>query len=149
MTTTTAHIPADPNVVFATITDIARLPDWNDAIVRVVDSPTNLADGAQWVVELHALGQHWNSRSTVAHLDPEARRFGHRSQTDDGNPSWVDWHWSIDDGPDGGAEVTVAWELHPVTFWRRVLFSHIRRRQLARTEVPASLAALAAHVVTP
>jgi hypothetical protein len=34
--------------------------------------------------------------------------------------------------------------LRPVTFWRRVLLGRIRARQLARTEVPTSLAALAA-----
>ena len=112
----------------------------------VVDAPGELVDDAEWVVELHALGRTWHSRSTVGQHDPAARRFAYRSCTDDGNPSWVDWQWSVDTDP-AGAEVTVRWELHPVTFWRRMLFSHIRRRQLARTEVPASLAALSTHVL--
>src|SRR5439155_17081342 len=42
-----------------------------------------------------------------------------------------------------GCRVSVGWDLHPQTFWRRVLFGRVRARQLARTELPASLAALA------
>jgi len=45
--------------------------------------------------------------------------------------------------PDG-ALVTVANELHPRTFWRRVLLVRIRSRQLAHTELAQSLAALEA-----
>lgn len=136
-----ATIPAGPDAVFRTITAITGLPTWNDAIHEVVDVPEALVVGAEWVVEMHALGQSWRSRSTLTDLDPRTRHFCYRSRTDDGNPSWAEWQWSVIDHP-AGAEVTVTWALHPVTFWRRVLFSHIRGRQLARTEVPASLAAL-------
>lgn len=138
-------IPADPDVIFEAITDIDGLPAWNDAITTVVEAPTELVVGSEWVVELHALGQSWLSRSSLGNLDREARRFGYRSCTDDGNPSWVDWQWSVDAHPEG-ARVTVQWDLHPATFWRKVLFVHIRRRQLARTEIPASLASLGRHV---
>ncbi len=110
----------------------------------MVDAPEALVEGAEWVVEFRALGQSWHSRSKLVDLDPEARRFAHRSRTDDGNPSWVDWEWRVEGHPTG-AEVTVTWDLHPVTFWRRLLFSHLRNRQLARTEVPRSLAALGQH----
>ena len=37
-------------------------------------------------------------------------------------------------------EVTVSWELYPKSFWRRVLFSKIRHRQL-KEEVRDSLRA--------
>lgn len=142
MTSThTDTIPADPDVVFAAITDIDRLPDWNGAISRVVHRPEALVEGAEWVIELHALGQRWRSRSTLTNIDSRTRRFGYRSRTDDDNPSWTQWEWSVDEHP-AGAEVTVSCDLHPITFWRRVLFSHIRSRQLARREIPASLAAL-------
>lgn len=140
-----ATISADPDSVFGVITAIAELPAWNDAMTAVVDSPEVLEVGAEWVVEMHALGRTWHSRSTLTVLERGTRRFGYRSCTDDGNPSWVDWYWSVDEHPDG-AEVAVTWDLHPATFWRKVLFSHIRRRQISRTEVPASLAALARHV---
>jgi len=141
-------IPADPDVVFEAITAIEGLPVWNDAITSVVDAPEELMEGAEWVVQLHALGQSWHSRSTLTNLEPETRRFGYRSRTDDGNPSWADWRWSVVAHP-AGAAVTVAWDLHPATFWRRLFFVHIRRRQLARTEVPASLTALRQHVAGP
>ena len=139
----TAVVAAAPDAVFDTLTDIAGLPDWNEAMTSVVEVPDRLREGSEWVVELHALGQTWRSRSTVEVLDPGGRRFGYRSRTDDDNPSWARWTWEVAEDP-AGSRVTVRWELHPVTFWRRVLLARIRARQLAATEVPASLAALAA-----
>jgi uncharacterized protein YndB with AHSA1/START domain len=141
-----AVIPAAPDAVFAALTDIAALPSWNAVMVAVVDQPAKLDVGSEWVVEFHALGQTWRSRSTLEELDRTARRFVHQSATDDGNPSFARWTWEVTDDP-AGSRVTVAWELHPVTFWRRVLLARIRARQLARTEIPTSLAALAATVV--
>lgn len=138
-----AIVRASPDAVFRTLTDIAGLPAWNTRMTSVVDQPSSLEVGAEWVVEFHALGQTWRSRSTVEELDVTKRRFAYRSRTDDGNPSHVTWTWEVADDP-GGSRVAVTWDLHPVTFWRRVLLSRIRSRQLARTEVPASIAALAA-----
>jgi len=132
--------PADD--VFALITTPERLPEWNGAIVRVVDAPATLSPGAEWVVQLSALGQSWPSRSTVVTIDRRARHFAYRSQSDDGNPSYADWSWSIADAP-GGCEVTVSCALYPATFWRRVLLSRIRSWQLRRRELPSSLHALA------
>ena len=136
-------VPAAPDAVFATLTDLAGLPAWNAAMTSVVDQPTKLEVGAEWVVEFHVLGRSWRSRSRVEELDVARRRFAYRSATDDGNASWADWVWEVTDDP-GGSRVTVAWELHPLTFWRRVLLARVRARQLARTEVPASITALAA-----
>ena len=68
--------------------------------------------------------------------------FAHRSCTDDGNPSYVIWRGQIAPDGDGASRVTVGWDLHPETFWRRMLLSRIRGRQLRR-EVPTSVGALA------
>jgi uncharacterized protein YndB with AHSA1/START domain len=138
----TGVVSASPDVVFDLITTPARMSEWNRAIVRTVEAPAQLEPGAQWVVELHALGQSWPSRSTVNVLDRATRRFCYRSQTDDGNPSHADWTWDVTDAP-GGSQVTVTVELRPLTFWRRVLLAHIRARQL-RSEMRDSLAQLAA-----
>lgn len=127
---------------FGTLTDIARLPEWNDAITAVLHRPDHLDVGAEWVVEMHALGQSWHSRSRVDVLDAAARCFSHRSVTDDGNPSYALWSWDVSEHP-RGARVAVSAELHPRTFWRRVLLVHIRSRQLAH-ELDRSLAALEA-----
>lgn len=135
-------VPASADAVFATLTDIARLPEWNAAMTSVVERPGPLDVGAEWVVEFHALGQTWRSRSIVEELDAAGRRFAYRSGTDDGNPSFARWTWTVTDDGDG-SRVTVTWELRPATFWRRVLLARIRARQLARSEIPASLAALA------
>jgi uncharacterized protein YndB with AHSA1/START domain len=137
-----AVVSADPDTVFRTLTDIDRLPSWNPVMTSVVERPEVLDAGAEWVVEFRALGQTWHSRSTVEELDIASRRFAYRSRTDDGNPSEARWTWEVTDDP-GGSCVTVTWKLQPATFWRRVLLVRIRARQLTRTEVPASLDALA------
>lgn len=142
-TSATAVVSASPEAVFRTLTDISRLPTWNAAMTRVIDQPEALSVGAEWVVEFRALGQTWKSRSTVEELDIAARRFAYRSRTDDGNPSYARWAWAVVEDP-AGSRVTVSLDLHPTTFWRRVLLSRIRLRQLTRTELPSSLAALAA-----
>lgn len=140
--TVTAHVEAAPDDVFESIVDPYRLPDWNRAIARVLDAPQVLTVGDEWVVEMRALGQRWPSRSRAQVIDPAARRFSYRSNTDDGNPSYAEWSWEVREAR-GGSVVTVSWQLNPQTFWRRVLLARIRARQLSRTELPTSLAALA------
>jgi uncharacterized protein YndB with AHSA1/START domain len=136
-------VDASADDVFRAITDLSRLPEWNPAITALVEQPEHLDVGAQWVVEMHALGRTWHSRSAAETIDPVGRVFAYRSVTDDGNPSHALWTWVVTDHEDG-ALVTVASELHPLTFWRRVLLLRIRCRQLAHTELPHSLAALEA-----
>lgn len=134
------HVDASPTAVFARVTDIARLPQWNRAIPAVLEQPQQLIPGSVWKVRLHALGQSWVSTSTLVEFDETDRRFRHRSQTDDGNPSYADWEWHVT--PDGtGAMVSVAVDLHPLTFWRKYVFVHMRRPALRR-EMKASLIAL-------
>jgi uncharacterized protein YndB with AHSA1/START domain len=53
-TTVTVNEPAE--AVFATITDVDRLPAWNAAITKVIEQPPRLEQGGEWVVEVHALG---------------------------------------------------------------------------------------------
>jgi uncharacterized protein YndB with AHSA1/START domain len=139
--TTSAKVDAPADAVFAKITDVAELPSWNAAMTRVCERPEKLGPGAHWVVEFHVLGRTWRSRSLCESLDATERRFTYRSGTDDGNPSYARWQWAV--RPSGDAsEVEVSWELHPVTFWRRVLLARVRARQLAKQEVNASLVEL-------
>jgi hypothetical protein len=140
-------LPGEASAAFRAITDLARLPEWNAKMTRVVALPEQLGVGAEWVVEFGVFGRRWKSRSRVESINASAMRFAHRTHTDDGNPSFSDWRWDVEPVQEG-CRVTVSWDLHPATFWRRVLLSHIRNRQLARTEVPASLAALADLVRT-
>jgi uncharacterized protein YndB with AHSA1/START domain len=135
-------LPADPDQVFALLTDIDRLPSWNTELTAVLEKPSKLVPGAEWVVEMHAAGMTWPSRTRVIALDPQARRFVYRSVSDDGNPSFTIWTWTVDEVP-GGARVSVTWDPNPLTFWRRAVVVHWRRRCLAR-QVPRSLRALAA-----
>lgn len=143
MSALTRRIEADPDAVFRTVTDLSGLPEWNHAIARVLEMPGELTTGSEWVVEVRALGRRWPSRSRLEELDPQTRRFAYRSGTDDGNPSFATWTWTVTEAP-GGCEVEVTWRVHPRTFWRRVLFARVREAQLRRHEVPASLVALGA-----
>ena len=144
----TAIMSAPPAVVFDAITDIDGLPVWNAVMSSVVDQPEELVAGSEWVVEFRALGQTWHSRAVLEDIDRAAFRFTYRSGTDDGNPSWARWRWAVDDDP-AGSRVTVTWELHPATFWRRMLLVRVRSFQLTRREVPESLRTLAAEVSAP
>ena len=133
-----------PAEVFRTVTDLNRLPEWNDGIVEVVELPDQLEEGSLWKVRVHAMGQSWVSKSTVTELDPQSNRFAYRSQSDDGNPSFADWAWHIE--PDGaGSRVTVTVDLNPLTFWRKNLLIKIRRHGL-RKEMHESLDALQSAV---
>ena len=144
--TATAFVDATPESVFDFITDISRLPQWNRTIERVVEAPASLAYGAEWVVVMHPPGlPRWNSRSRLDASDRASLRFAYRSQSDDGNPSYVQWTWQIV-AVDGGAQVTVMWDGRPATFWRRALLAPLLRRPQLDKEVPASLAAIHHHL---
>ena len=131
---TSAVVPADPDTVFRTVTDIDRLPSWNPVMTAVIERPEVLEASAQWVVEFHALGQTWHSRSTVEEVDPDGRRFAYRSRTDDGNLSEARWTWEVteDSRWESGHGHVVAAAGHVLA--ARCSFDP---RQLARTEVPA------------
>ena len=135
------EVPAD--AAFATLTDLERLPAWNTAIRAVTARPERLEPGAEWVVQMRAMGQGWASRSTVLEYQPSERRFRYRSCTDDGNPSWAEWTWTVTPIGDAQCRIVVSWTLHPQTFWRRLLLVRIRARQLRNGELPHSLTRLA------
>lgn len=133
------HVEASPDDVFATITDVARLSDWNDRIQRVVEHPNRLEPDAQWVVGMKIMGQRFKSRSCVLAIDPAGRRFEHRSNPE-GDPDFAIWSWEV--VPEGtGSRVTVTWDLNPVLWINRTFFVRVRLRQLKK-ELAASLAAL-------
>ncbi len=127
--TATTVIDAPAAQVFDRVTDIEHLPDWNLEIPKIIERPAVLEIGAQWVVRMHAMKTHWNSRSTVTELDPERGRFAYRSQSDDGNPSYGDWCWDVTD-TGAGTRVTVSVAGHPRTFIRKRFISHVRPRGL-------------------
>lgn len=136
-----AVVDATADAVFAVLTSPARLPAWNATIVGLAEDPGALSPGKEWVVNCQVAGaMRWRSRSRCEELNAASRTFEHRSATDDGNPSFSLWRWTVT--PEAvGARVRVEWELHPATFWRRALMGPMRNRMLRR-EVPASLAAL-------
>jgi hypothetical protein len=138
-------IEGDPGVIFDTITDIERLPEWNGAIEQVMDRPAGLTTGATWTVEMHPTRLlRWKSVSTLQELDEEGLRFTYRTVNADGNPSYALWSWELTPMPPS-VRVSVHWDVYLETLDRRLFAGPIRRRQLRR-EVAASLATLAALV---
>ena len=139
--TTTRTVDAPPEAIFTLITDIDRLPEWNDAIENVVERPAGLDTGTEWVVKMHPNRMmSWKSRSSVEEIDRQGLRFGYRTKNEDGNPSYTLWRWEVDPD-DSGAKVSVRWDVYLKTLDRRLLAGPIRQRQL-RKEVAASLRAM-------
>ena len=137
-----AEVDAAPATVFAAITDIDALPDWNAAIECVVSRPAQLVAGASWTVRMHPPhAPAWNSVSTVEVYDPVRLRFRYRTQHANGNPSFVVWSWTVTPRA-GGSSVWVSWDCALNTRDRRWIAGPIRKRQLA-LEVPRSLTELA------
>lgn len=136
----TEQLSAPADKLFDLISNAERLPEWNETIHHVVVAPDGETQpGDEWVVEVRAMASRWNSRSRIEKVDRDAGRFALRSQTDDGNPSYAKWEWALTP-VDGHTDVTVSWQIHPKTFWRKFLLSRIRHRQL-KEEVRGSLRA--------
>jgi len=138
-----AILDVSADAAFATLTNLEQLPEWNSIINAVTERPNHLEPGAEWVVQMHAMAQSWMSRSTVLEYRPAERYFRYRSCTDDGNPSWAEWTWTVSPVTDSQSRVNVSWVLNPQTFWRRMLLARIRARQLRNGELPRSLSRLA------
>jgi uncharacterized protein YndB with AHSA1/START domain len=141
-----ARVAAPPQAVFDFITDVNRLPEWNEAIEAVTEQPPTLAEGTEWAVRMHPPRMlSWGSISRVVELDRGRRRFAYQTRNADGNPSYVRWAWDVT-SRDDGSDVTVTWDVYLKTLDRKFLAGPIRKRQLAR-EVPRSLSALASALI--
>lgn len=137
-----AVIVAPADTVFDAVTDPSRMTLWNAVMTEVVEMPEAIAPGSEWVVAFQAMRvMRWRSRSRCEALVRNDRTFVHRSGTDDGNPSYAIWTWTVEPEGQGRSTVRVTWELHPETVLRKVLLSRMRNRML-KSEVPASLSAL-------
>lgn len=137
-----AVIVAPADAVFELVTDPSRMTLWNAVMTKVVEVPEAMAPGSEWVVAFRAMRvMRWRSRSRCEAMVRDARTFVHRSGTDDGNPSYALWTWTVEPEGQGRSTLRVTWELHPETVLRKMLLSRMRNRML-RSEVPASLSAL-------
>ena len=126
-----AVLPGSPVEVFDLITDLERLPDWNVELREVLDVPVRLEVGAEWLIRIHAMRTHWNSRARIVQFDREGGVFAYRSQSDDGNPTHADWRWELTPGEHGRTtRVDVQVTVRPRTFWRKHLLLPLRRRGL-------------------
>src|SRR2546421_3657453 len=122
--------------VFGLLTDIDRLPEWNTIIVKVVERPETLSPGAEWVVQLKALGNRWESRSTIDEYDPGRFVFSYRSQTDDGNPSYTRWRWTVEAAGGGHCRPTGGRGLPPQAVRRPAPLGRVPTPPLERRDPP-------------
>ena len=80
----THHVDAPAEVVFARLTDVRGLPDWNRRITRVVEAPPKLEAGAEWVRKPQdhfygersgtvrdPFGHEWNVGHAIEDVSPE------------------------------------------------------------------------------
>ena len=116
------EVPRPPDAVFATIAARAPGEDW--------DEPRRL------------LGRPFVVRSHVIELDHADRRLVYRSKLAGEDPSFTIWSWAVEPAGQGGARVTLGWDLRPVTFVRKRLISPLRDQWIARRQAPAMLAAI-------
>jgi hypothetical protein len=143
--TETIQLDTAATDLFELLIDVDRLPEWNAHVHQVLERPDGpLENGVEWVIEMHAMGRKWHSRSRAITVDRVGLRFEHRSFTDDGNPSYAMWSWQVTPVGEGSA-LTVTFTGNPRTFWRRLLLARIRRTGLAE-EVRASLAGLDSYL---
>lgn len=139
-------LAADADAVFRHLTDVARLPEWNDRIVGLESPPTELSVGDRWTVQMQLPGMRFASVSEVLELDRGARHFVHRSKPDDTNPSHSIWTWDVTPSPSGGCTVRTAWSLQPRTTSRRL--AAVMRGRMIPKEVAQSIERLGAAVGT-
>jgi uncharacterized protein YndB with AHSA1/START domain len=106
----TTQVPAPARDVFGLITDVDRLPEWNDAIEEVLERPAELSAGAQWTVRMHPpRAPKWASVSRVEQLDRQVLQFSYETRNADGNPSYATWRWQVV-ARDDGCDVAVTWD---------------------------------------
>jgi hypothetical protein len=136
--TAQATLPVEASELFALITDVDRLPEWNAAIECVLERPAAVGPGASWTVQMHPHKLvRWKSVSTLQTLDAAEMHFQYRTVNADGNPSHAIWNWEVRPGSEG-ATVSVRWDIWLRTLDRQLLAGPIRRHEL-RHEVPTSL----------
>ena len=88
-------IAAPPARVWATLTDLSRMPDWSPELVRMMPlKPGGLKVGQQYLGVNRRKAVVWPTRSVVAVLDPE------RSLAWDTRSSGARWIYEL--SPDGG-----------------------------------------------
>ncbi|MGB0099913.1 MAG: SRPBCC family protein [Nocardioides sp.] len=85
-----AQVRADPERVWALLTDLSRMPDWSPELVRMVAlKPGGLRVG-QWYLGINRRGAVvWPTRSVVVEVDPG------RTLTWDTRSSGARWTWEI------------------------------------------------------
>ena len=92
-----AVIVAPADAVFDAVIDPSRMTLWNAVMTEVVEMPEEMAPGSEWVVAFQAMRvMRWRSRSRCEALVRNDRTFVHRSGTDDGNPSYAIWTWTVE-----------------------------------------------------
>lgn len=137
------HVAADPQTLYEMVSDVTRMGEWSP-ICRACwwDEGDGPAVGARFTGRNETSERTWETRSQVVAADP-GRTFAWEV-----NDGWVYWGYSFEP-MDGGTKLTESWEFLPkgVAGFREYFGDQAdteidKRREAARTGIPATLAAI-------
>ncbi len=137
------HVSVPPDVLYAMVSDVTRMGEWSP-----ICRECRWDDGAGPVVGAWFTGRNetpertWETRSQVVAADP-GREFAWEV-----NNGWVYWGYTFEP-EDGGTRLTETWRFLPKgiagfgeRFGEAADAEIDKRREAARTGIPATLAAI-------
>ncbi len=137
-------VAVPPDELYALVSDVTRMGGWSP-VCRACwwDEGDGPRVGA-WFTGRNELPERtWETRSQVVAADP-GREFAWEV-----NNGWVRWGYTFEPTDGGGTRLTESWEFLPAGIagfherWGEKADAHIEhRRELARTGIPATLAAI-------
>ncbi|WP_197696830.1 SRPBCC family protein [Mycobacterium sp. 852002-51152_SCH6134967] len=139
------HVAADPHRLYEMVSDVTRMGEWSP-ICRACwwDDGDGPRVGAWFTGRNETPERSWQTRSQVVAAEP-GREFAWEV-----NDGWVYWGYSFEPA-DGGTRLTESWELLPKgvagfreRFGETADAEIDKRREAARTGIPATLAAIKA-----
>ncbi|VEG39174.1 Polyketide cyclase / dehydrase and lipid transport [Mycolicibacterium flavescens] len=143
------HVAADPHRLYEIVSDVTRMGEWSP-ICRACwwDDGDGPRVGAWFTGRNETPERTWETRSQVVAAEP-GREFAWEV-----NDGWVYWGYSFEPA-DGGTRLTESWELLPKgvagfreRFGETADAEIDKRREAARTGIPATLAAIKAAAET-
>lgn len=137
------HVAADPHRLYEMVSDVTRMGEWSP-ICRACwwDDGDGPRVGAWFTGRNETPERTWETRSQVVAADP-GRMFAWEV-----NDGWVYWGYTFEPAGDG-TRLTESWELLPKgiagfheRFGETAEAEIQKRREAARTGIPATLAAI-------
>ncbi|OBA89460.1 polyketide cyclase [Mycolicibacterium elephantis] len=143
------HVAVPPEQLYGMVSDVTRMGEWSP-VCRACwwDEGAGPHVGAWFTGRNETAERTWETRSQVVTADP-GKAFAWEV-----NDGWVYWGYTFEP-EDGGTRLTESWELLPKgiagfreRFGDQADIEIDKRREAARTGIPATLAAIKAAAET-